>query len=202
MTRSTRWSSAATTTRRSARGRPTSGGSGHVLRFIEYLDAGATNGWRLDYVVPAAELIALIGEQWPSSRSRPAIPARSRPVTATRTARARSASSPRSPQPFCRSCTRARLSAKGKLHTFLFAGSGHDLRYAVFRSAKACWITAAVTASGRARSGVALAAVSRPGRCVPPGQRQHSNTATAPPRMVRKVQPATLTGGRFPEKTC
>jgi molybdenum cofactor biosynthesis enzyme MoaA len=72
-------------------------GSGHVLRFIEYMDVGTTNGWRLDDVVPAADIIALIGGQWPLEPLPASYPARSQPGTATRTARVRSASSPRSP---------------------------------------------------------------------------------------------------------
>ena len=102
--------------------------SGHVLRFIEYMDVGTTNGWRLDDVVPAAEIISLIGGQWPLQPVDPAyhgeVARRYRyldgggeiGVIASVT------------QPFCRGCTRARLSADGKLYTCLFAGAGHDLR--------------------------------------------------------------------------
>jgi len=102
--------------------------SGHVLRFIEYMDVGTTNGWRLEEVVPAAEIISLIGGQWPLEPGAPAyhgeVARRYRyldgggeiGVIASVT------------QPFCRGCTRARLSAEGKLYTCLFAGAGHDLR--------------------------------------------------------------------------
>ncbi len=100
--------------------------TGHVLRFIEYMDVGTTNGWRLDEVVPAAEIISLVGGQWPLEPLAPGCPgevaARYRDgggeigVIASVT------------QPFCRGCTRARLSADGKLYTCLFAGTGHDLR--------------------------------------------------------------------------
>jgi cyclic pyranopterin phosphate synthase len=102
--------------------------SGHVLRFIEYMDVGTTNGWRLDDVVPAAEIISLIGGQWPLQPVDPAYPGEVARryryldgggeigVIASVT------------QPFCRGCTRARLSADGKLYTCLFAGAGHDLR--------------------------------------------------------------------------
>ncbi len=103
-------------------------GSGHVLRFIEFMDVGTTNGWRLEEVVPAAEIISLIGGQWPLEAVVPAYPgevasryryldgAGEIGVIASVT------------QPFCRGCTRARLSADGKLYTCLFAGTGHDLR--------------------------------------------------------------------------
>jgi GTP 3',8-cyclase len=102
--------------------------SGHVLRFIEYMDVGTTNGWRLEEVVPAAEIISLIGAQWPLEPVAPAYPgevasryryldgAGEIGVIASVT------------QPFCRGCARARLSADGQLYTCLFAGAGHDLR--------------------------------------------------------------------------
>ena len=103
-------------------------GSGHVLRFIEYMDVGNTNGWRLDDVVPAAEIIALIGGQWPLEP----LPARYPGEVATRYRFQDGAGEigivASVTQPFCRSCARARLSAEGKLYTCLFAGSGHDLR--------------------------------------------------------------------------
>jgi cyclic pyranopterin phosphate synthase len=102
--------------------------SGHVLRFIEYMDVGTTNGWRMDEVVPAAQIISEIGSQWPLEPVEAAYPgevarryrycdgAGEIGVIASVT------------QPFCRGCTRARLSADGKLYTCLFAGAGHDLR--------------------------------------------------------------------------
>jgi GTP 3',8-cyclase len=102
--------------------------SGHVLRFIEYMDVGTTNGWRLDEVVPAAEIISLIGCHWPLEPVAPAYPGEVAGryryldgggeigVIASVT------------QPFCRGCTRARLSADGQLYTCLFAGARHDLR--------------------------------------------------------------------------
>jgi GTP 3',8-cyclase len=106
-------------------------GSGHVLRFIEYMDVGTTNGWRLDHVAPAAEIIALIGGQWPLEP----LPASYPGEVATRYRYQDGAGEigiiASVTQPFCRSCTRARLSAEGKLYTCLFAGSGHDLRAAV-----------------------------------------------------------------------
>ena len=103
-------------------------GSGHVLRLIEYMDVGTANGWRLDEVVPAAEIIALIGGQWPLEP----LPASYPGEVATRYRYRDGAGEigviASVTQPFCRSCTRARLSAEGMLYTCLFAGSGHDLR--------------------------------------------------------------------------
>ena len=106
-------------------------GSGHVPRFIEYMDVGTTNGWRLDEVAPAAEIIALIGGQWPLEP----LPASYPGEVATRYRYRDGAGEigviASVTQPFCRSCTRARLSAEGMLYTCLFAGSGHDLRAAL-----------------------------------------------------------------------
>src|SRR5581483_214657 len=99
-----------------------------VLRFIEYMDVGNTNGWRLDDVVPAEEIVATISAVHPLEpveRSRPdetALRWRYRDgageigVIASVT------------KPFCGGCSRARLSAEGRLHTCLFALKGHDLR--------------------------------------------------------------------------
>jgi cyclic pyranopterin phosphate synthase len=108
-------------------------GTGHAVRFIEYMDVGATNGWRLDDVVPAAEIVRAIGAEFPLEPVEPAyrgeVAERYRyldgqgeiGVIASVT------------QPFCGNCTRARLSADGKLYTCLFAVRGHDLR-ALLRS--------------------------------------------------------------------
>jgi len=103
-------------------------GAGHVLRFIEYMDVGHTNGWRLDDVVPADEIVARIGADLPLE---PVPPAYSGEV-ATRW-RYRDGSGEIGvissvTKPFCGSCTRARLSAEGRLYTCLFASRGHDLR--------------------------------------------------------------------------
>ncbi len=103
-------------------------GTGHAVRFIEFMDVGATNGWRLDDVVPANEIVATIGAEFPlepvDAAYRGEVAQRYRyrdgggeiGVIASVT------------QPFCGDCTRARLSADGKLYTCLFAVRGHDLR--------------------------------------------------------------------------
>ena len=101
---------------------------GHVLRFIEYMDVGHTNGWRMDDVVPAAVIVETIGAELPLEPLEPnyagEVARRWRyedgsgeiGVIASVT------------QPFCGDCTRARLSAEGRLYTCLFALKGHDLR--------------------------------------------------------------------------
>jgi cyclic pyranopterin phosphate synthase len=103
-------------------------GTGDTLRFIEYMDVGHTNGWRMDDVVPAAEIVALLDRELgvepvePGYRGEVAQRFRYRDgsgevgVIASIT------------QPFCGDCTRARLTAEGQLYTCLFAVRGHDLR--------------------------------------------------------------------------
>lgn len=102
--------------------------SGHILRFIEYMDVGSTNGWQRQEVTSAAEIVQRIDARWPleameaqypgevARRWRYADGAGEVGVIASVT------------QPFCGGCTRARLSADGKLYTCLFAGVGTDLR--------------------------------------------------------------------------
>lgn len=103
-------------------------GSGHVLRFIEYMDVGTTNGWRLDEVFPAAEIISLISGQWPVEPAEPAYRGEVARRYRYRDGAGEIGVIASVTQPFCRGCTRARLSADGKLYTCLFADAGHDLR--------------------------------------------------------------------------
>ena len=102
--------------------------TGHVLRFIEYMDVGTTNGWRLDEVVPAAEIISLVGGQWPLEPLAPSCPGEVAARYRYRDGGGEVGVIASVTQPFCRGCTRARLSADGRLYTCLFAGTGHDLR--------------------------------------------------------------------------
>ena len=103
-------------------------GTGHVLRFIEYMDVGHTNGWRMDDVVPAAEIVETIADELPLEPIEPAY----RGEVARRYRYADASGEigiiASVTQPFCRDCTRARLSAEGRLFTCLFAVRGHDLR--------------------------------------------------------------------------
>jgi len=103
-------------------------GSGHVLRLIEFMDVGTTNGWRLDDVVAAAEIIALIGERWPLEPLAASYPGEVACRYRYRDGGGEIGVIASVTQPFCRGCTRARLSAEGSLYTCLFAGAGHDLR--------------------------------------------------------------------------
>jgi cyclic pyranopterin phosphate synthase len=103
-------------------------GTGHIVRFIEYMDVGTTNGWRMQDVVPGRAVIERIGREWPIE-----------PVTANyfgevaerwryRDGAGEFGVITSVTQPFCGSCTRARLTADGQLYLCLFATEGHDLR--------------------------------------------------------------------------
>jgi len=106
-------------------------GSGHIPRFIEYMDVGTVNGWREEAVVPSAELKARIQDRWPLR----ALDPNYRGEVAQRYAFEDGAGEigfiSSVSQPFCGDCTRGRLSADGKLYTCLFALTGHDIRHAL-----------------------------------------------------------------------
>ena len=103
-------------------------GPKHIIRFIEFMDVGSTNGWRLEEVVPAAEIVRIINADSPveaiEQNYRGEVAGRYRyldgggefGVIASVT------------QPFCHDCTRARLASEGMLYTCLFATRGHDFR--------------------------------------------------------------------------
>ena len=103
-------------------------GSGHILRFIEYMDVGHTNGWRMDDVVPSSEVLRTIGAELPLEPIEPNY----RGEVAERWRYADGGGEigviSSVTQAFCRDCTRARLSTDGKLYTCLFATRGFDLR--------------------------------------------------------------------------
>jgi cyclic pyranopterin phosphate synthase len=107
--------------------------SGHILRFIEYMDVGTTNGWRLDDVVPAAEIRRAIDTRWPVEPLAANYPGEVANRYRYRDGAGEIGLIASVTQPFCGGCSRARLSAAGKLHTCLFASHGHDLR-AILRS--------------------------------------------------------------------
>ncbi|MEO7402038.1 MAG: GTP 3',8-cyclase MoaA [Burkholderiales bacterium] len=103
-------------------------GTGHILRFIEFMDVGATNGWRMNDVVPSAEVVRMISEFSPLEAIDPnyegEVAERWRYVDGSGEIGVISSVT----QAFCSTCTRARLSTEGKLYTCLFATSGYDLR--------------------------------------------------------------------------
>ena len=125
--------------------------AGFILRYIEYMDVGTANGWRLDDVVPGAEIIALVDAVFPlealqpnyagevANRFRYRDGAGEIGVIASVTA------------PFCGACTRARLSAEGELFTCLFAAHGTDLRASLRSGADDAGLEARIRAAWSAR---------------------------------------------------
>src|SRR3954464_5978802 len=103
-------------------------GTGHILRFIEYMDVGNTNGWRMTDVVPAREIADRIAAHWPIEPLQPnyfgEVAERWRYLDGAGEIGIITSVT----QPFCGSCTRARITAEGELFTCLFASSGRDLR--------------------------------------------------------------------------
>ena len=103
-------------------------GTQHIVRFIEYMDVGATNGWRMDDVVPSAEIVERIGERWPLEPADPnylgEVAERWRYLDGAGEIGVISSVT----QAFCATCTRMRLSTEGSLFTCLFAQAGHDLK--------------------------------------------------------------------------
>lgn len=103
-------------------------GSGHVVRFIEYMDVGTCNDWRLDLVVPSAELRERIHARWPLVALEPNYGSEVAQRYALADGSGEIGFISSVTEPFCGDCSRARLSADGRLYTCLFADHGHDLR--------------------------------------------------------------------------
>ena len=103
-------------------------GTGHILRFIEYMDVGHSNGWRLDDVVSAAEIVAAIHAEMPIGPIEPNYRGEVADRWRYRDGSGEVGIIASVTQPFCKDCSRARLSADGQLFTCLFATRGHDLR--------------------------------------------------------------------------
>ena len=134
-------------------------GTGIVLRFIEYMDVGATNGWRMNEVLPSAEVVKLIHAELPLVQLEPSHPGE----TAERWGYANAAGQ-HDPaageigvissvtQAFCGDCNRARLSTEGKLYLCLFASQGYDLRSLIRAEASDAELTSAVGHIWRGRS--------------------------------------------------
>ena len=103
-------------------------GTGHILRFIEFMDVGSTNGWRMDDVVPSASVVQRISERWPLEPIDPnyagEVAERWRYLDGAGEIGVISSVT----QAFCSTCTRMRLSTEGSLYTCLFAQHGHDLK--------------------------------------------------------------------------
>ena len=127
-------------------------GSPVVLRFIEYMDVGATNGWRMDEVLPSADVIARLNAEFPLE-----------PVAPSRTGETASRWRYRDgqgevgvissvTQAFCRDCNRARLTTEGRLFLCLFGTQGHDLRALLRAGGTDAQLTGAIAAIWRGRA--------------------------------------------------
>lgn len=103
-------------------------GTGHIVRFIEYMDVGSTNGWRMDDVVPSTEIIKLISSRWPLDAIDATYPGEVAQRWRYRDGAGEVGVISSVTQAFCSTCTRMRLSTEGSLFTCLFAQSGHDLK--------------------------------------------------------------------------
>jgi GTP 3',8-cyclase len=101
---------------------------GYILRFIEYMDVGHTNGWRMEDVVPAAEIIRRISAEMPLEPLDPNYTGEVAERWRYKDGSGEVGVIASVTQAFCRTCNRARLSAEGKLYTCLFAVKGHDFR--------------------------------------------------------------------------
>jgi GTP 3',8-cyclase len=101
---------------------------GTILRFIEFMDVGNTNGWQLEDVVSCAEIVELVGADQPLEPIAPLYPGEVANRFRYTDGSGEIGVIASVTQPFCGGCTRARISAEGKLFTCLFAAKGHDLR--------------------------------------------------------------------------
>lgn len=103
-------------------------GTGHIVRFIEYMDVGNSNNWQVDQVISAEEIRKIIGKEFPIEPASPDYHGEVAERWRYRDGSGEIGIITSVSQPFCGSCTRARLSAEGALYTCLFATRGHDLR--------------------------------------------------------------------------
>jgi cyclic pyranopterin phosphate synthase len=127
-------------------------GTGHIVRFIEYMDVGSSNNWRMEEVVPAREIVAAIDAAMPlepvGAQYRGEVAGRWRYRDGGGEIGVISSVT----QPFCRDCTRARISAEGVLYTCLFATGGHDLRSLLRSGATDLDLAEAITGIWSART--------------------------------------------------
>jgi cyclic pyranopterin phosphate synthase len=126
-------------------------GTRHIVRFIEYMDVGTTNGWRMQDVVPAREVIERIAREWPIEPVQSNYFGEVAERWRYRDGGGEIGVISSVTQPFCASCTRARLTADGKFYLCLFATEGHDLRQLVRQRASDEELLDAIRAVWRVR---------------------------------------------------
>ncbi|MEK8050487.1 GTP 3',8-cyclase MoaA [Ideonella sp. DXS22W] len=123
-----------------------------VLRFIEYMDVGASNGWRMDEVLPSAQVLERLREHWAMEPLDPTVTGETAERWRYADGRGEIGLISSVTQAFCRDCNRARLSTEGKLFLCLFATQGHDLRTLLRSGASDADITSALAAVWAGRS--------------------------------------------------
>lgn len=127
-------------------------GTGIILRFIEYMDVGVTNGWSMDGVLPSQEIIARIREHYPLHSLNPNTPEETAKRWAFDDGSGEIGVISSVTQAFCHSCTRARLSMDGRLFLCLFASAGYDLRELLRQNLDTPTLQASIAAIWRQRS--------------------------------------------------
>ncbi len=103
-------------------------GTGHIVRYIEYMDVGTRNRWNMEAVLPAAEIVARIDARWPLEPLAPSCPGEVATRWRYRDGAGEIGVIASVTRPFCAGCTRARLTTDGRLVTCLFADTGVDLK--------------------------------------------------------------------------
>jgi len=126
-------------------------GTGAIPRFIEYMDVGSTNGWRMDEVVPSAEVLALIDAELPIEPVGSDYPGEVAQRWRYRDGGGELGVVSSVTRAFCATCTRARLSTDGKLYTCLLASEGHDLRALIRGGASDATLSAEIAGIWRSR---------------------------------------------------
>lgn len=126
-------------------------GTPHTVRFIEFMDVGTTNGWKMDEVLPASDLVRMIDERWPLEPIEAAYTGEVAQRYRYRDGAGEVGVITSVTQPFCGTCTRLRLSAEGKIYTCLFAADGVDLREAMRAGASDEALTSLLESTWRAR---------------------------------------------------
>ncbi|MFN0041017.1 MAG: GTP 3',8-cyclase MoaA [Burkholderiales bacterium] len=127
-------------------------GSGHILRFIEFMDVGYTNGWKMQYVVPSRELVSRIHAVFPLESVDPNYAGEVAERWRYQDGGGEIGFISSVTQAFCKDCTRARLSAEGSLYTCLFATEGTDLRKLIRGGAGDAEISETIARVWRART--------------------------------------------------
>ncbi|MBL8472171.1 MAG: GTP 3',8-cyclase MoaA [Rhodocyclaceae bacterium] len=126
-------------------------GSAHIVRFIEYMDVGSSNGWKLEEVLPSSEVVRRIDAELPLAAIDPNYAGEVAERWRYRDGGGEIGVISSVTQPFCSGCTRARLSTDGKLYTCLFAGNGHDLKSLLRTGASDAELSSVIGAIWRAR---------------------------------------------------